>query len=91
MQKFGIDTSKWQGDFDFAKAKTNEGVEFAILKIGGGDAGLYKDSQFDNSYAKCEKAGLPKGCYFFGEAMTIEDAKKEAEYWLSLMRGKKFE
>lgn len=91
MQKFGIDTSKWQGDFDFVKAKTNEGVEFAILKIGGGDAGLYKDSQFDNSYAKCEKAGLPKGCYFFGEAMTIEDAKKEAEYWLSLMRGKKFE
>ena len=91
MQKFGIDTSKWQGDFDFAKAKADEGVEFAILKIGGGDAGLYKDSQFDNSYVKCEKAGLPKGCYFFGKAMTVDEAKKEAEYWLGLMKDKKFE
>lgn len=44
MQRFGIDVSHWQGDFDFAKAKENEGVEFVIIKAGGGDAGLYKDS-----------------------------------------------
>lgn len=27
--RFGIDVSRWQGDFDFARAKNNEGVEFA--------------------------------------------------------------
>ncbi len=31
-QRFGIDVSHWQGDFDFARAKSNEDVEFAILK-----------------------------------------------------------
>ena len=29
---FGIDTSRWQGDFDFKSAKDNEGVDFAIIK-----------------------------------------------------------
>jgi len=31
-KRFGIDVSHWQGDFNFAKAKNNEGVEFAIIK-----------------------------------------------------------
>ena len=91
MQKFGIDTSRWQGDFNFAAAKANEGVEFAILKIGGGDAGLYKDIQFENSYKKCVECGLDKGAYFFGHAMNMDEAKKEAEYLISLLKGKRFE
>ena len=53
-QKFGIDVSHWQGSFDFARAKSKEGVEFAIIKAGGADAGLYKDSQFEANYKKCE-------------------------------------
>ena len=34
-QRFGIDVSHWQGSFDFARAKSKEGVEFAIIKAGG--------------------------------------------------------
>lgn len=48
-QKFGIDVSHWQGDFNFARAKSNEGVEFAIIKASGGDAELYKDSKFETN------------------------------------------
>lgn len=91
MKKFGIDTSRWQGDFDFAKAMQEHKIEFAILKAGGGDDGKYKDVQFEKSYKKCEKAGLDKGAYFFGHAMTMEEAKSEASYFLSLLKGKKFE
>ncbi len=91
MQKFGIDISRWQGDFDISRAKEKEGAEFAILKIGGGDARLYKDSRFDSNYAKCEKAGLPKGCYFFGAATTVQRAEEEAEYFIGLLKGKRFE
>lgn len=40
---FGIDTSRWQGNFDFKSAKNNEGVDFAIIKAGGADDGLYED------------------------------------------------
>ena len=42
-QKFGIDVSHWQGSFDFARAKSKEGVEFAVIKAGGADAGLGGD------------------------------------------------
>lgn len=75
-QKFGIDVSHWQGSFDFARAKSKEGVEFAIIKAGGADAGLYKDSQFEANYKKCEECGLPKGAYFYGNARSVADAKK---------------
>lgn len=53
-------------------------MEFAILKIGGGDSVCYKDSQFENNYTKCENADIPKGCYFFGEALTKQKAVEEA-------------
>ena len=90
MQWFGIDVSRWQGDFNFTQAKA-EGVQFAILKAGGGDDGLYKDSQFENNYKKCKSLGLPIGAYFFGAATSVERAKEEADYFLSLLKGKKFE
>lgn len=91
IKRFGIDVSHWQGDFDFARAKSKEGVEFAILKAGGGDAGLYKDSKFEANYKKCEECGLPKGAYFYGNAKSIAEAKKEAEYFISILSGKKYE
>lgn len=90
-QKFGIDVSHWQGDFNFARAKSNEGVEFAIIKAGGGDAGLYKDSKFESNYKRCEECGLPKGAYFYGNAKSVAEAKKEAEYFISILSGKKYE
>lgn len=90
-QRFGIDVSHWQGDFNFAKVKNNEGVEFAIIKAGGGDAGLYKDSRFEDNYRKCVECGLPKGAYFYGNARSVADAKKEAEYFISILSGKKYE
>lgn len=91
MQKFGIDLSKWQGDFDIAKAKRDSGIEFTIIKCGGGDDGLYRDSQFENTYRKCETSGVDKGTYFYGCALTMEQAEKEANYILGLINGKKFE
>ena len=90
-QRFGIDVSHWQGDFNFANAKNNEGVEFAIIKAGGGDDGLYKDSRFEDNYRKCVECGLPKGAYFYGNAKSVADAKKEAEYFISILSGKKYE
>lgn len=84
--KWGIDVSRWQGSFNFEKAKA-EGVTFAILKAGGGDAGLYKDSKFDRNYSECTTLGIPCGAYFFGQAMDVPTALKEAEYFLSLIKG----
>ncbi len=90
MKKFGIDISHWQGDFNMDQAKA-EGVEFAIIKAAGADAGLYKDSEFESNYNKAVSCGMDKGAYFFGCAFSIADAVKEAQYFMDLLKGKKFE
>ena len=90
MKKFGIDISMWQKGFDIEKA-IESGVEFVILKIGGADDGLYKDSCFNDFYQKCKELGIPVGCYYFGNALNMEQAKREAEHFHSLIVGKQFE
>ena len=91
MQKFGIDISKWQGNFDFDKA-VSEGAEFVIIKGGGGDDGLYIDPKFERNYKEAKKAGLDVGCYFFSKATDTDTAKKEAQYFYKkILKGKQFE
>lgn len=90
MQWFGIDTSRYQGDFNFKQAMT-EGVQFAILKAGGADDGYYRDSQFENSYSKCKALGLPIGAYYYGNATSVDAARVEADKFLALLNGKQFE
>lgn len=92
MKRLGIDISRWQGDFNLERAIKEDGVKFVIIKGGGGDDGLYVDSQFINNYNKAKALGLPVGCYFFSKATTIDEAKKEAEYFYqNCLKGRKFE
>lgn len=91
MQKFGIDISKWQGDFPLAKAVKEDGVEFAIIKCGGSDKGVYTDKQFENNYKKCKEIGIPVGAYWYSKALTPEEAVRDAEYCLQLFKGKQFD
>lgn len=91
MKKFGIDISRWQGDFNMLQAK-REGVEFVIIKGGGGDDGLYVDGRFKQNYDNAKRLGLPVGCYWFSKALTIDQAKMEAEYFYqNVLRGRQFE
>lgn len=89
-KEFGIDVSRWQGNFNFAKAKA-EGVSFVIIKAGGGDDGLYKDSKYESYYKSAKAQGLNVGAYYFGKAKTIERAQQEADHFLSLLAGHQFE
>lgn len=91
MRRYGIDISAQQRNFDIEKARLDYGVEFVIIKAGGGDAGLYTDRYFKRNYTLCEQLGMPKGCYFFSKAMTMESAQKEVEYFLNIIKGKRFD
>ena len=91
MRRYGIDISAWQRNFDIEKSRLDYGVEFVIIKAGGGDAGLYTDKYFKRNYNLCEQLGMPKGCYFFSQAMTMEQALKEVSYFLSIIKGKRFD
>lgn len=90
MKDFGIDVSRWQGDFNFAEAKA-EGVTFVVIKAGGADDGYYRDSQFEANYQKAKAAGLKVGCYYFGAAKSQAQARDEAAHLISIIKGKRFE
>ena len=87
----GIDISEWQGSFNLDKAKA-EGFEFAIIRGGGGDDGLYVDTRFVENYQKAKKLGIPTGIYWISKALTVERAVEEAEYFYqNCLKGRQFE
>lgn len=88
MKKFGIDVSKWQGNFDFDLAKS-QGVQFAILR---GAYACGKDSKFDQYYAACKLVDLPIGVYQYSMARTVAEALAEAKFlYDNVLRGRQFE
>ena len=93
MAVHGIDVSAWQGDIDWAKAKASGKVGYAILKTGGSDAGLYKDSKFERNYKVCKQLGIKVGAYYFvgRNCTTVEAGIADAKRFLAHLKGKQFE
>lgn len=97
MELKGIDISEWQGKLnlsDFQKMK-DDGVKFVIIRCGYTSYGKsklkYVDRYFENNYSLCKQVGLPVGTYYYSCATTIDEAKSEANFVLSILKGKKFE
>lgn len=87
--RFGIDISDAQGVFDWDKA---DGVTFAVLKGGGGNNGFYTNKQFQRNYEECVKRGIDVGCYWYSKALTVAQARQEAEFfYTSCLKGRQFE
>ena len=89
----GIDVSQWQGVIDWAKVKAS-GVQFALIRAGYGDTLSYPsqiDTQYERNYAELKAKGVPVGVYFYSYALNAEQAKREAQSCLALLKGKKFE
>ena len=87
----GIDISQHNGYIDWNKAKADKQVEFAILRTGFGREHVRQiDKQFERNYAECARLGIPVGAYHYSYALSPEDAEREAEFCLKLLKGKKF-
>ena len=87
--QLGIDVSSHQGEIDWEQVKA-AGVEFVMLRVGyrGLDqGGLYEDEYAQINYAGAKAAGLKVGAYFFSQAITPEEALKEAEFALVITKG----
>jgi len=84
----GIDVSVFQGTINWEKVK-KAGIEFAVLR---GTYGRYeKDEKFELNYKNARAAGMPIGFYHYTYANTIEKAKQEADFVISVLKGKQFE
>lgn len=88
----GIDVSKWQGNIDWAKVKS-DGIDFVIIKAAGrsigSDGSLYVDSKFEQNIKGALANGIPVGVYFFSQAMSVREAQEEASLILSLIKDYK--
>ncbi len=83
----GIDVSEHQGKIDWTKVT----ADFAILRAGYGKVILQKDKQFEANYSGAKAKGIPVGAYWYSYATTPEDARKEADVFLEVLKGKQFE
>jgi GH25 family lysozyme M1 (1,4-beta-N-acetylmuramidase) len=85
----GIDVSVHQGDIDFEKAA--EAIDFAVLRAGYGRLSSQEDAKFQRNYSGFKKQGTPIGAYWYCYATSADEARKEAEACLVVLKGKQFE
>lgn len=86
----GIDVSSHQGDIDWA-AVAGDGIRFAMLRIGNrgySQGGLQADTSFETNLTGARENGLLVGCYFFSQAVSVEEAQEEADFVLSVLNGR---
>lgn len=78
----GIDVSKYQGQIDWTAVRA-DGVEFAMVRAGYGMYAHQKDPYFDQNVQGAQAAGVQVGAYHYSYAQSVEDARREAELFLS--------
>src|SRR5699024_10816934 len=85
-----IDVSSHQGEIDWQKVATS-GVEFVFIRLGyrgyGSEGTLNLDPYFKQNLAGAKAAGLKVGIYFFSQAISVEEAREEAQFVLSYLAG----
>ena len=87
----GIDVSKHNGSINWSAVKASKKVDFAILRAGYGKLASQKDQKFEQNYTGAKAAGIPIGAYWYSYAMSESEARLEADVFLSVIKGKRFE
>lgn len=87
VSQAGIDVSLWQGNIDWNRVKA-DGIDFVILRLGymnyqSGEVNY--DSRFHEYLAGVRAAGIPFGLYFYSNAISVTEAKQEAEGVLKML------
>ncbi len=88
-KKYGIDVSHWQSTIDFEILSKSNSIDFMIIRAGHGLN--IKDNQFERNYTQAKKYKIPLGVYLYANAQNVEEARKEANHLLDLIKGKNFE
>lgn len=78
-----VDVSEHNGTLDWAKIK-KAGIDAAIIRTGYGTS--HTDKQFYNNMDGAIKQGIHIGVYHFSYALSVEGARKEAEFVVKLLK-----
>ena len=85
----GIDVSAHQGEIDW-QAVANAGVEFAMIRVGYrgyGTGEILEDPMYYTNIEGALNAGLDVGVYFYSQAISVEEAREEAQFVLDRLGG----
>ena len=85
----GVDISVWQGNINWKKAKA-DGIDFAIIRCGYtalNKFALHQDTTFIKNYNDAKEAGVSVGIYYYACATNADEAKKEANYIISILKN----
>lgn len=78
----GIDVSRYQGNIDWKKVAAS-GIDFAMIRVGyrtTGSGTITADSHAKYNMQQADKYGIKVGVYFFSTAISVEEAKAEANW-----------
>ena len=84
----GIDVYNGTGKVDWKLVK-EAGYDFAMIKSSEGHT--LADRSMSENLTNAAAAGLHTGVYHWMHAVTTEEAAKEAEFFLNIIRGCKME
>lgn len=85
----GIDVSSHQQEIDW-EAVAGAGIEFVMIRAGfrrymTGE--LCLDTRAQENYAGAKAAGLKVGAYLYAQAVSVEEALEEADFFLNAISG----
>lgn len=83
-----IDVSDYQGVIDWEKVKPQ--IDGAMIRCCW-SYGEKNDKQFERNISECNRLGIPCGVYLFSYALNDEEAQKEAEWCLELIKPYRLE
>lgn len=85
----GIDVSEHQGEIDWNKV-ADSSIDFAIIRSSYGWSDYLKqtDDFFERNYKEATLNQIPVGIYHYSYATTEEEALKEAEFVIHLLKNK---
>ena len=80
----GIDISEFQGEIDFEEVRRS-GIEAVYIRVGAGE---YTDEYFAENYERARAAGLKIGFYHYVTARSVEEGRRQARFFASLVAGR---
>ena len=91
LPKKCIDVSYWQGKISQANwAKIKKSCGYAICRASytsQSKFSLNPDSTFATNFVNAKTAGLRVGAYHYSQALTVDEAKREAEYLCNILKN----
>lgn len=80
----GIDVSEWQGRINFEDVAKDK-IEIVYIRVSEGTK--YIDPYFKENYENAKENGLKTGFYHYVTARTTEEAREEARFFVSNIKG----